>query len=185
MLINHRNCRSSHVAAETQTWHNKSISDLIHHILEVCHAGLRDDIKYLKGLMSRCDDCNIADHEAMASLSRFFGTLSNDLLQHITLEEQNDFPVMLAGEAGDISPDMHGMLERFQTEHDEIGEELLGQQFGVLDSLLPLQDTPQMREIQQRLQQFRDALEIHVFLEKHILLPKVLELLNNDKAISG
>ncbi len=161
---------------ETTDWTQESLTDLVHHLIDVHHAYLRTELPRLSHLWASLahDHADlIADHE-------HFAAFAAALLTHLDQEEHELFPLCLAidqtrfGLALPPSDQLRAKLHHFDSDHLD-GKAELDALLQLLPRLGSLDD-PRARALLNGLHALASDLCVHAEEETTILIPGVTHL---------
>lgn len=157
------------VGLEARDWLSAPIADLCAHIVEEHHGRLRSELPRLSELAERAASVHGEVRPQLHDLRHEFEGLRAELEEHIAEEEQQLFPVLLAG--GTPQP---GQLEQLLHEHDGTGARLrllreLAGDYATEQALCATH-----RTLLQGLHGLELDLHQHVHEENNILFPRAL-----------
>jgi regulator of cell morphogenesis and NO signaling len=157
------------VGLEARDWLSAPLADLCAHIVEEHHDRLRSELPRLGELAERAASAHGVVRPQLLELRDEFEHLRTELEEHITDEEQELFPTLLAGGALD-----RAQLDQLLREHDGTGERLrrlreLGGDYATEKALCTTH-----RALLQGLHGLELDLHQHVHEENNILFPRAL-----------
>jgi regulator of cell morphogenesis and NO signaling len=157
------------VGLEARDWLSAPLADLCAHIVEEHHGRLRSELPRLSELAERAASAHGEVRPQLRELRDEFEQLRAELEEHISGEERDLFPGLLAGGALD-----QAQLEQLLCEHDGTGERLrrlreLGGDYATEEALCTTH-----RTLLQGLHGLELDLHQHVHEENNILFPRAL-----------
>jgi regulator of cell morphogenesis and NO signaling len=162
----------------TQDWLKATKTQLATHIVSHHHVHTRSELTRLGHLMATVVDTEAAAHPEVVELARHFANLEKDLLAHFQMEEKNLFPAIRAAEHGGPVPiSLSTPEEQLQTilaEHQAAEELVLNIRAITDDYTLPKEAGRDLRTLYLGLRELEDDLHLHLYLENHLLYPRVL-----------
>jgi regulator of cell morphogenesis and NO signaling len=162
----------------TQDWLKASKAQLVAHIVSHHHAFTREELTRLRFLLDAVLASEAAAHPELADVARHFGNLEKDLLAHFQMEEKNLFPAICSAEKGGPVPiSLSTPKEQLQTilaEHQAVEELFLNLRMVTEDYAVPKDASRDLRTLYLGLRELEDDLHIHLYLENHLLYPRVL-----------
>jgi regulator of cell morphogenesis and NO signaling len=158
---------------------------LIEYIVEHHHAYVREATTYIMELLRKVEAAHADDHPEVAQVRRTFGTLTQELLEHMTKEEVIVFPTVRRVAESQVpdtcsSDPLAGSIVRpimeMEDEHEEAGK-LIGQIRSLTNNYTPPIDAcPTFQVTWRLLKEFDADLIQHIHLENNILFPRVKQL---------
>ena len=107
-----------------------------------------------------------------------FRSLEKDLLAHFQMEERNLFPAICALDHDGPTPislsTPKEQLRTIHAEHQAVEELFLNIRMLTSDYALPPDASTSLRALYLGLRDLEDDLHIHLYLENHLLFPRVL-----------
>ena len=162
----------------TQDWLKATKAQLAAHIVSHHHAHTRTELTRLRLLLDALSETEAAAHPAVVELATHFASLEKDLLAHFQMEEKNLFPAICAAEQGGPVPiSLSTPEEQMQTvlaEHQAVEELVLNIRALTEDYRLPKDGGRELRTLYLGLRDLEDDLHLHLYLENHLLYPRVL-----------
>ncbi len=156
---------------DATTWFDAPLDDLIQHIVQTYHAGLREELPRLAGMLTKVHKVHGAkDPERLAELLSVFTELQAELTDHMMKEEQILFPMIERGEGVQAGAPVSVM----EHEHDDAGAAL--QRIRQLtDNFTPREDACNTwRALWAGLEQLEADMHQHIHLENNILFPRAI-----------
>jgi len=158
-------------------WQAAPLTDLIRHLVGVRHQECRDDLSQVETLLALNALEAGSFHLAMVELRDLVSPFCRDLRAHLAREEQDLFPVLMAGEQG-MTPGVG--KEEMQLMRSLLEEEHV-RELGLLDDIkvftsalasgLPA-DSPLTR-LQASMVSLSARFQEHVRLENQVLFPRM------------
>lgn len=142
--------------------------ELIEHILHRYHDVHRQQLPELIRLASKVEAVHAAHPQAPAGLAALLGAMQEELLTHMTKEEQILFPLLAAGG----SPMARFPIGVMRQEHDAHAHQLQRLRELTCDLTPPAQACNTWRALYTGLQQLVDDLMQHIHLENNVLFPR-------------
>ena len=120
-------------------------------------------------------------HTELKQIVELVKKLPNDLLPHLTYEEQTVFPSIKALAAGKSPKNVENLLEQMRTDHDSVGEQLHVLRDLTKGFVVPNDACAKYKEMLVGLEALERDLHIHVHLENNVLLPRAITLAQSVK----
>jgi regulator of cell morphogenesis and NO signaling len=162
----------------TQDWLKATKAQLSEHIVSHHHAHTRQELARLRLVLDAVLAGDAAARPALVELGRHFDSLEKDLMAHFQMEEKNLFPAIRAAERGGPVPiSLSTPEEQMQTvlaEHQAVEELVLNIRALTEDYTLPKEAGRDLRTLYLGLRDLEDDLHLHLYLENHLLYPRVL-----------
>ena len=178
--------------AETENWGQRSLADLIGHIVERHHAYCREESLRLQPLLAKVVSVHGERHPELAQVQELFISLRNELSMHMMKEEQMLFPYIIRSEeaathksAAPRAPfgTVKNPVRMMVTEHDDAGH-LVKEIRGLTGSFTTPGDAcTSFRALYKGLEAFEADLHLHIHLENNLLFPRAIAL--EDAAQAG
>lgn len=165
-------------------WRTESLEELIHYIVEVHHAYLRDELPSLTRMIANLENPR-PGHPQAPPLGRAFARLTEELETHMNKEETVLFPAILrieqaAGSNGVIPLSSFGSVRNpiwmMEQEHDAVASILAELRTLTEDYTLNARQCEMSNVVSQALQSLETDLHEHLHLENNILFPRALHL---------
>ena len=179
---------AAHFADHKVDWTQRSLGELIDHIVQQHHAYLRRELPQLNHAAQQCDSVSSASSRAPAALAGILRALTDELLQHMHKEELVLFPwILRLGSSANIGDACCGMIgapiQVMEHEHAFANEVLsrlrhLTSNFTALDK-----SSEGYRSLMAGLSALDADLQEHIHEENDILFPRALEL--ESRQLSG
>jgi len=172
-------------SSSSADWTGSSLSSLMAHIVEKHHAYCRQELDRVEQLLQTTVRSHRDRHPELRRIQTLFAKLSSDLKQHLLKEEQTLFPMIARMEEahsrkaalprlpfGTIAHPIRMMV----LEHDVGGKEL--EEIRKLSSsyTVPSDGSESYQVLYQRLREFEEDMQRHVYLEDHRLFPRAVSL---------
>jgi len=162
----------------TQDWMQASKAQLVAHIVSHHHGYTREELARLGPLLGQALADDLPNHPELAELSLHFQSLEKDLLTHFQMEENNLFPALVAVDQGGPVPialsTPQELLRTIDAEHLAVEELFLNLRMLTKDYQVPGDAGRSMRDLYLGLRELEDDLHVHLYLENHLLFPRVL-----------
>ena len=159
-------------------WRTASTRDLVAHIVDHHHGYARAALERLERLLAEAVQAQGPLPSPLGQVTVFFRELQLDLVAHFRMEELNLFPAILAMEQGAPVPiSLSTPRERLATieaEHQAVEELFLNIRMVTADYEAPSEASPSLLALYQGLSDLEDDLHRHLYLENHLLYPRVL-----------
>lgn len=156
--------------AEEVRWDQRSVNDVIQHILDDYHAPLRSEIPCLIDLAHRVEQMHADKASCPKGLAAFLSDMREAVQNHLGKEEGILFPLLLSGRGQMASMPIRVMLQ----EHDDHCRSLQVIRHLTNDLRTPEHACASWRELYRALAQLEVDLMNHMHLENHILFPRAL-----------
>ena len=167
-----------------EEWTEKSLAELIEHIVGRHHGFVRQETPRLQALLEKVRSRHGESHAELRSIQELFGAVSQELFAHMLKEEQVLFPFLERLEAaetgGPFPASCFGSVEmpisRMLAEHDDTGELLTQIRKLAGDFHSPDDACPSYRGLYHGLEAFERDLHLHIHLENNLLFPRAVNL---------
>jgi len=170
--------RGATVEASPRDWLMVSKKVLISHIVTHHHGFAREEMTRLAPLFKQAIKENGGSRNELAQVRIHFQSLERDLLAHFQMEERNLFPAICALDNGGPTPislsTPKEQLRTIHAEHQAVEELFLNIRMLTSDYALPPDASTSLRALYLGLRDLEDDLHIHLYLENHLLFPRVL-----------
>ena len=172
-------------AAPDPEWQNRSLAELIAHIVSRYHVSLREELPRLEKLISKVEGVHGKNHPELLRVHAIFQSLQSELMPHMMKEEQVLFPYIEQVEHSMQShhpvPAAHfgtvrNPIRMMTEEHDDAGVQLREMRTATNGFTLPADACASYRTLYQALEEFERDLHEHIHLENNILFPKAIQL---------
>lgn len=163
--------REAHQHSELEVWAQRSNADLVSHIIEHFHAGLRRDVPPLIEAAARVERVHANKDAVPSGLAAHLDILWRELSAHMAKEETILFPLLLAPDSGRAAAPVRRMLE----EHESHGRALERTRDLTGDLEAPANACATWRALYDGLENLEAQLMEHVHLENNILFLRALE----------
>jgi regulator of cell morphogenesis and NO signaling len=162
----------------TQDWLKASKAQLVNHIISYHHTFTREELARFAPLLTAALAADLAAHPELDQLAVHFRNLEKDLLSHFQMEEKNLFPALCATDKGGPTPislsTPREQLRTINAEHQAVEELFLNIRMVTDDYTVPRDASPSLRSLYLGLRDLEDDLHVHLYLENHLLYPRVL-----------
>ncbi|MFB3815168.1 MAG: iron-sulfur cluster repair di-iron protein [Terriglobales bacterium] len=167
-------------APGNQDWQQRSLGELIDHIVTAHHQYVKMEIPRLQKLLDKVCSVHRQNHPELTSVRDTFSDLSQELESHLMKEEQVLFPYIVAFERGEAPHSCFGTVQNpirmMMFEHDNAGAALRDMRAASGNYTLPADACISYQTLYQALQAFEADLHQHIHLENNILFPRALAL---------
>ncbi|MGA2081782.1 MAG: hemerythrin domain-containing protein [Holophaga sp.] len=161
-----------------QDWLQATKSQLVEHIVQHHHVFTREELARFGPLLEGGLAADLPAHPELAQVAIHFRNLEKDLLTHFQMEEKNLFPALCATEKGGPIPislsTPKEQLRTINAEHQAVEELFLNIRMITEDYTVPKDASPGLRALYLGLRDLEDDLHVHLYLENHLLYPRVL-----------
>lgn len=166
-------------------WTSASLEALCQHIVTTHHAYVRREIPRLWQLAQKVAARHGETHPELVRIHQLIRSAGEDLIQHLTKEEQILFPSIMNLERSQNScgprtlgcfGSVRNPVRVMMAEHDAAGEALAEMRRLSLNFTAPDGACPTYRGFYQALAEFEQDLHQHVHLENNILFPRAIEM---------
>lgn len=158
-------------APRTVSWELRSQAELVEHIEQHYHAGLRRDLPTLIDAARRVEREHPDHPHAPIGLAGLLESFASDLESHMLKEERMLFPTLRTGARGGSVGMPIRMMER---EHDGHSDELDNIRQLTHDLIAPADASPAWNELYTGLTQLEADLRQHIYLENNILFARAI-----------
>ena len=150
----------------------RSVPDLIAHILSAHHTYLHDELPALEELATKVASVHGGRHVELADVERLVRAVRDDLEPHLETEETEVFPVILRHVAADeAAPD--DLVERLRGDHEATGALLAELRRVSRDFEVPGDGCASYQALYARLADLEADTFRHIHLENNVLFPAV------------
>jgi regulator of cell morphogenesis and NO signaling len=151
-------------------WEQRSIRELIEHIVNYYHRRLREELSELIAMASRVEAVHAEKASCPRGLCDHLRVMRTEVLDHLTKEETILFPMIMAGRG----PLAGAPIQVMETEHQDHAENL--KHIRTITSNLepPPEACTTWKALYARLDAFEAELMDHIHLENNILFRRVL-----------
>ncbi len=151
-------------------WKDRSIPELIQHILTRYHESHRREVPELLQMAERVEEKHREKAGCPHGLAEHLRGVHESLLSHMEKEEQILFPMILAGHGQRA----FGPIQVMETEHQDHGASLARTRELTGDFQAPDEACPTWRALYLRLEELEGDLMDHISLENNVIFPRVL-----------
>lgn len=157
-------------------WGERSVRDLVEHVLAVHHAGERACLGRLRGLAEEAVRRGAEAAPVLRKVAATLAQLTEELLAHMEREEQVLFPLLLEREAegriGAARWDRETELSRLHREHDHAGDLLEDLRILTRDYRIDGAGQEHLRPFYTALGELDADLQLHIELENRWLFSR-------------
>jgi regulator of cell morphogenesis and NO signaling len=170
---------------DAETWNEKSLAQLIAHIVHNHHDFVRQETPRLDGLLTKVASKHGPAHPEVVQIQQIFAAVGQELSTHMFKEEQVLFPYIARMEQATLSakplpPAVFGTVRRpianMIADHDDAGALLLQIRQLSGNFSAPQGACPTFLALYRGLQEFERDLHRHVHLENNILFPRAIAM---------
>ena len=158
------------VAPDLPRWDERSVGELVHHIVDFYHRRLRAELPELLSLAAKVETRHGGKASCPRGLLAHLEEAHQAVLDHLAKEEQILFPMILAGRGRMAAGPVHVM----EAEHDDHAESLRKIRRLTNDLVAPEEACPTWQALYLRLAAFEAELMEHIHLENNVLFRRVL-----------
>lgn len=162
-----------------RSWNEAPLADLIAHIKDTHHARLRRDLPRLEAIVATVAEVHGRDHPELEEVNTRVHALAQAIPPHLTFEENELFPAILALPDGDKAASRE-LLVAMRTDHDEVGEALHRVRALTKGFAVPKGACALYKQMLGGLAELERDLHEHVHLENNVLLPRALAKLEDS-----
>ena len=156
--------------ASDARWDERPLDELVAHIVDVYHRGLREELKELVQMAAKVEARHADKASCPRGLRAHLEEVHEAVLSHLAKEEQILFPMVLAGRGRLAGGPIHVM----ESEHDDHGESLQRTRRLTADLTAPEEACATWRALYLRLARLEADLMDHIHLENNVLFRRVL-----------
>jgi regulator of cell morphogenesis and NO signaling len=156
--------------ADEVRWADRSIAELVGHILERYHAPLRSELERLVALARQVEHAHADKPDCPQGLGDLLAEVSEAVESHLAKEEKILFPLILSGRGSMAYMPVQVMVQ----EHEDHGQNLRRIRELTHDLQLPEHACTSWRELYRSLAALEVELMDHIHLENNILFPRAL-----------
>jgi len=170
----------------------RSLTDLVDHLLSTHHVYTKNEIENLTPLMAKVATRHGEHYPYLLELKSTFQQICDDLGPHMMKEEMVLFPYIVELERkhalqisgrGAAFGTVSNPVRMMQIEHEEVGELLARMRELTSDYSLPEGACPSFTALYHRLGDFEKDLHQHIHLENNLLFPRAIQL--EEKSLSS
>ena len=159
-------------------WGERSVHELVEHILKAHHAGERVCLARLRGLAEEAVRRGADRLPVLGKVAATLGQLTEELLAHMEREEQVLFPLLLEREAegrtGAAAWGQETELTRLHREHDHAGDLLQDLRILTQDYRVLAGGEDYLRPLLEELKALDEDLQLHIELENRWLFSRAV-----------
>ncbi len=155
---------------ELPRWDERSLPELVEHIVRFYHLRLRAELPDLISLAAKVETRHAEKASCPRGLRAHLEEVHQAVLEHLAKEEQILFPMILGGRGRMAAGPIHVM----ESEHDDHAEGLRKTRQLTADLVAPEEACPTWRALYLRLGQLESELMDHIHLENNVLFRRVL-----------
>ncbi|MCA9633641.1 MAG: iron-sulfur cluster repair di-iron protein [Deltaproteobacteria bacterium] len=158
--------------SDSADWRERSVEELVEHILERYHRPLPDHIDSVLAAAEKVERVHGAKESCPRGLAAHLRSIRDGLMSHLAKEEQVLFPALLAGRRGGM---LSGPVTVMMREHDDHGDNLKRTRALTNDFTPPAEACATWRAMYEELDRLEADLMAHIHLENHVLFPRALQ----------
>ncbi len=162
----------------TPDWGERSVRELVDHVLAVHHAGERACLGRLRSLAEEAVRRGADATPVLRKVAATLAQLTEELLGHMEREEQVLFPLLLEREAegrtGRANWDRETELGRLHREHDHAGDLLDDLRILTQDYRIDGPEQEHLRPLYAALSELDADLQLHIELENRWLFSRAV-----------
>lgn len=171
--------------APSQDYNKWELDFLADYIANTHHRYVKDNAEPIYGLAVKVAQVHGAQHPELNKLAQGAQHFFEDLLSHMSKEENILFPAIKEAVAKKKNPTFQGVSDpgfirqpimMMQKEHEIAGEDLTYFRRLTNDYTLPADACNSYNYLFEKLKEFENDLHQHIHLENNILFPKALQL---------
>jgi regulator of cell morphogenesis and NO signaling len=151
-------------------WSDKSLDELVHHVVDHYHARLRAELPALVAMARRVETRHGDKPTCPIGLAAHLEAMERALVVHMEKEERALFPALLAGQGRLAATPIRVM----EAEHQDHGAALEVTRGLTKAYQPPPEACPTWRALYLRLRDLELELMNHIHLENHVLFPRAL-----------
>lgn len=151
-------------------WDERSLPELVEHIVGFYHRRLREELPELVALAAKVETRHAEKKSCPGGLLAHLEAVHQAVLEHLAKEEQVLFPMILGGRARMAA----GPIQVMEAEHVDHAENLQRTRQLTADLVAPEEACPTWRALYLRLRQLEIELMDHIHLENNVLFRRVL-----------
>jgi regulator of cell morphogenesis and NO signaling len=158
------------VTAETpERWAERTVIDIVGHILARFHSGLRDELARLEAMAARARDRHGESALELHEIAQLVTDLRREMVPHLELEEREIFPALMRGETGSVAD----LLREAENEHEGVGR-MLARLRELTDGFRPpVEACNTWRGLYHGLSELERDTHLHVHLENNVLFHRL------------
>ena len=165
--------------AKAERWAERTIPELIAHILERYHIPLKLEVPRLVELAGTVERVHGNKPSCPRGLAQHLTRMQREIEEHLMKEEQILFPLALTSPGRRARMPIQVMM----AEHDDHGQALRRTRALTDDLRLPPEACLKWRELYRSLAELEEELMAHIHLENSVLFPKVLDTNGSSPAL--
>jgi len=163
----------------SQDYNSWKIDFLADFISNTHHQYIRESSTVIMGLADKVAQHHGAQHPELWSVNKKVEALMNDLLDHISREDQVLFPAikdLVKNGKRDQGSSIGTIIKTMHEDHDHTGEDLRELRKLTDDYKLPVEACNSYTYLFEKLKEFENDTFKHIHLENNILFPKAIHL---------
>jgi len=169
----------------SENWIDKSLNELMNHIVIAHHAFCRQEVAKLSSLFKEVIGKHTKDYPELKQMGALFAAMAKELQMHLVKEEQTLFPYIARVEEAvqqnsPVSWPAFGTVENpirmMVLEHDQTGQEL-SQIRRLSNGYTPPSGAPEsLAALYNSLRAFDLDMNEHIHAEDHLLFPRAIAM---------
>lgn len=158
------------VTAEApERWAERTVVDLVGHILSRYHSGLRDELARLEAMAARARDRHGDGTPELHDIARLVTDLRREMVAHLELEEREIFPALMRDEPGQVLE----LLREAEREHEGVGSLLASLRELTGGFRPPAEACNTWRGLYHGLSELERDTHLHVHMENNVLFHRL------------
>lgn len=166
-----------------EDWKNRSMTDLVQHIISTHHVFVKEESPRLNNLTAKVVSAHGKNHPELLRVQEIFSDLTQELASHLMKEEQILFPYIMGLEAAvtrsSAMPSscfgtVQNPVRMMMMEHDSAGDALRELREVTKNYALPADACVSYSTLYSAIQEFERDLHQHIHLENNILFPRAI-----------
>ncbi|HKT13354.1 MAG TPA: iron-sulfur cluster repair di-iron protein [Terriglobia bacterium] len=177
---------------ESTDWSEKSLAELMNHIIEKHHNYCRQEVALIEPLLDKVAQVHGDIHSELRRIKSLFAGLSKELLMHLVKEEQTLFPYIVRMEEAvtrrvpfprPLFGTVQNPVQMMVLEHDSAGAALHEIHELSHGYEMPPDGCGSYRTLYEALRAFESDMHQHVHLENNVLFPRAVAM--EEATLSG
>lgn len=152
-----------------ERWAERTVVDLVGHILSRYHSGLRDELARLEAMAVRTRDRHGDDTPELFEVAQLVTDLRREMVAHLELEEREIFPALMRGEGGAVLE----LLRAAEREHEGVNRLLARLRELTRSFRPPAEACNTWRGLYQGLSELDRDTALHVHMENNVLFHRM------------
>ncbi|MCM3236648.1 iron-sulfur cluster repair di-iron protein [Heyndrickxia oleronia] len=160
-------------------WKEKSFSHIVHYIEETHHQYLKEELPQLTPYITKVYKVHGNKHHHLEKVKTLFQQLKTELLEHLMLEEDTQFPLIKEYDRHPTHETLEravSQLDRLEKDHQNVGNILKELRKVTNNYHLPVGACRTFQLVYKRLEHLEEDTLSHIHIENNILFKRLINL---------